>query len=220
MRAHKDTELTGLIWLAAAGLVAAGLLATTARAEPGEEDPPPPPCAEPLAGPVEEAPPPPCAEPVAGPPVGDVVSAAYRAAGLDRSPARGWIRRARVAGLIPQVTVRTGSNTSWQELDPEIDRGTTIEVRATWRLDRVLFDGRELQIASIEATRRRERRQLSSRVIRSYFHWQRMASAAASDPRWASRAEEAAAELDALTDGWFSGRLATPARRRTPGTPP
>jgi hypothetical protein len=78
-----------------------------------------------------------------------------------------------------------------------------------------MFDGRELQVASIEAARRRERRQLASRVIRAYFHWQRMAAAAATRPRWASAAAEAAAELDAFTDGWFSEQL-TRARRGPP----
>jgi hypothetical protein len=148
-----------------------------------------------------------------------VVAEAYRTAGLERDPARGWIRRARAAGLIPWITLRTGRNTSWQELDPEVDRGTVIEVRATWRLDRLLFDGRELQIASIGAARRRERRQLASRVIRAYFHWQRMAAAAATRPRWASRAAEAAAELDAFTDGWFSEQLG-PDRHHTPDQRP
>jgi hypothetical protein len=160
----------------------------------------------------------------AGPEVAAVVAAAYRAAGLHRTPGRSWSRRARLAGLVPWVTVRMGRNTSWQDLDPEVDRGMTVDVRATWRLDRLVFDGRELQAASIEAARRRERRQLASGVVRAYFRWQRLASAAAGQPRLASRAAEAAAELDALTDGWFSEQLDTTdatdataaARRRTP----
>lgn len=153
----------------------------------------------------------------AGPKVAEVVAAAYRAAGLHRTPGRSWNRRARLAGLVPWVTVRMGRNTSWQDLDPEVDRGMTVDVRATWRLDRLVFDGRELQVASIEAARRRERRQLGDRVVRAYFRWQRLASAAAGQPRLASRADEAAAELDALTDGWFSERLdATDAARRPP----
>lgn len=143
----------------------------------------------------------------AGPKVAEVVAAAYRAGGLHRTPGRSWNRRARLAGLVPWVTVRMGRNTSWQDLDPEVDRGMTVDVRATWRLDRLVFDGRELQVASIEAARRRERRQLGNRVVRAYFRWQRLASAAAGQPRLASRADEAAAELDALTDGWFSEQL-------------
>ena len=163
----------------------------------------------------EADPPPAASAPVAGPRVGEVLEAAYRAAGLDRDRSHGLSRRARLAGLVPSLTVRTGRNTSWQDADPQVDRGTTVEARATWRLDRLVFDGRELQAASMQAARGRERRQLASRVIRAYFHWQRTARAAAAAPRWASRAEEAAAELDALTDGWLSAELAHPRRRAT-----
>src|SRR5689334_1709407 len=200
MRARRITPFVWLAWRSwLAPLVAIGLLAISSRSaaagDLGPDDA------------VEEELPPEPAVQVGGPSVGEVLAQAYRAAGLERDPARGWIRRARVAGLVPWVTVRTGRSTSWQELDPAVDRGTTLEVRATWRLDRLLFDGRELQVASIEAARRRERRQLASHVIRSYFHWRRMAGAAAVSPRWATRAAEAAAELDALTDGWFSAHL-------------
>ena len=142
------------------------------------------------------------------PAVGDVLEAAYAAAGLDRSPTTSWIRRARVAGLVPWVTLRTGWDASWRDETPgEVGRGRTFEVRATWRLDRLLFDGRELQISSIDAARRRERRRLASQVIRAYFAWRKVAALAARNPaRFALAAEAATAELDALTDGWFSDR--------------
>ncbi len=142
------------------------------------------------------------------PPIREVVAAAYAASGLDRDPARGWTHRARVAGLIPWVTLRAAQDTTWQDHDPDIGHQTTYEVRATWRLDRLLFDGRELEVASIEASRRRERRRLASRVIRTYFTWLRARAAAVHHVRWASHADESAAELDALTDGWFTGALA------------
>ena len=164
---------------------------------------------------------------VRGPSIAAVLQAASRAAGLDRDVARGWIRRARLAGLIPSVTVRTGRDASWQSDDVSVDHDMAIDVRATWRLDRLAFDGRELQVASIEAARRRERRNLARRVIRVYFTWQRAArstyrgvdaGSGADEPADArieattrastrSRALEAAAELDALTDGWFSESL-------------
>ncbi|MBA3391958.1 MAG: hypothetical protein H0T89_04900 [Deltaproteobacteria bacterium] len=144
---------------------------------------------------------------VAAPPIGEVLAAAYAAAGFDRDPTPSWGRRARVAGLVPWLTVRTGWDASWKDDDPEVDRGRTFEVRATWRLDRLLFDGREMQIASVSIARRRERGRLASRVIRTYFQWRRTATAALRTSRWQSRADEAAAELDALTDGWFSEQL-------------
>lgn len=225
--------LAWLVWLAAAGLLATA--ARGAEAAPGarsgrdhgstvSRD-----RGDPDGGDLDggdpdldaadaEATPSPAAARIAGPPVGEVLAQAYRAAGLHRSPGRGWVRRARLAGLLPSVAVRTGRNTSWQDADPDIDRGTSIEARASWRLDRLLFDGRELQVASLEAARRRERRQLAKDVIRAYYHWQRTAAAAAAQPRLTSRAEEAAAELDALTDGWFSRQLGRP-RRGSPAKP-
>ena len=153
--------------------------------------------------------------PVHGPSVGAVLTAAYAAAGLDRDPGKSWIRRARIAGLIPWVTVRTARDTSWQEPQSEVGHSTALEVRATWRLDRLLFDSRELQVAALEASRRRERRRLAARVIRSYFTWRRAAGIAdANDDRTSPRVAEAIAELDALTDGWFSDELA---RHRSKG---
>lgn len=136
----------------------------------------------------------------AGPPVRDVLAAAYRTAGLDHDLGRGFARRSRLAGLVPWLSVRTGRDTSWRDDQPDIARGVTIEVRATWRLDRLIFDGRELQVAALDAARRRERRRLAARVIQVYFVWKRAAGASTRS----AVAEEAAAELDDLTDGWFS----------------
>jgi hypothetical protein len=135
------------------------------------------------------------------PAIADVLEAAYDAAGLNHDPTRSWARRARVAGLIPWVTVKTGWDQSWHDDEPgDVGRSRTFEVRATWRLDRLLFEGRELQMSSIDTARRRERRRLASRVIRAYFVWRKVA------PRGGLAAEAATAELDALTDGWFSER--------------
>ncbi len=132
----------------------------------------------------------------AGPRVATVVQAAYAAAGLGgRVPGR-FAVRARLGGLVPWVSVRTGRDASWHDEDPDVGRGTTLEVRATWRLDRLVFDGRELQVVALDAALRRERRRLATHVIRTYFTWKRSVSR--------SGAEEAAAELDALTSGWFS----------------
>lgn len=130
------------------------------------------------------------------PHISAVLEAAYRAAGLDRNVGRGFVRRARLAGLVPWLSVRTARDTAWKEIEPEIGRSTTLEVRATWRLDRLMFEPRELQVASLEGARRRERRRLAKQVIRAYFVWR--------EAQETVKAEEAAAELDALTDGWFS----------------
>lgn len=141
---------------------------------------------------------------VGAPSVAAVIAASYASAGLDQDPGSSWLRRARLSGLVPWVTLRASHATTWDEPAAKVGRTDTYEVRATWRLDRLLYDGRELQIASTEAARRREKRRLATRVIRAYFTWQRATSAAVRHPTWTSHADEAAAELDALTDGWFS----------------
>ena len=144
------------------------------------------------------------------PPIAEVVEAAYVAAGLDRDPTKSWSRRARAAALIPWVSLRAGWDASWREDDADVGRSRDFEVRATWRLDRLVFDGRELQVSSIDMARRRERRRLATRVIRAYFTWRKLSAAAGHEPRAALAAEAALAELDALTDGWFSERAKSP----------
>ncbi|MBA3455126.1 MAG: hypothetical protein H0T42_18700 [Deltaproteobacteria bacterium] len=146
------------------------------------------------------------------PHVADVLAAAYAAAGLTGRLPGHVAMRARLGGLVPWVSVRTGRDTSWHDEDPDVGRGTTLEVRATWRLDRLVFDGRELQVVALEAARRRERRRLATHVIRTYFAWKRSASR--------SHSAEAGAELDALTAGWFSEalrRTASEVRTVAPG---
>jgi hypothetical protein len=134
-----------------------------------------------------------------------IVAAAYRAAGLAGDPAPGWRRRARLAGLVPTLTVRDGRDAAWRDVsDPTIAYVSVFSVGATWHLERLMFDSNELRISAIEAGRRRDRRRVATMAIRSYFAWLRLRAAALRDDRWAGRADEAAAELDALTDGWFS----------------
>jgi hypothetical protein len=155
---------------------------------------------------------------VHGPGVSAVIAAAYTAAGLDHDPQDSWLRRARLAGLVPWVTVRTARDTSWQDDSSDVGHSTSLELRATWRLDRLLFDSRELQVAAIGTARHRERRRLAARVIRAYFAWRRAARIATDDERVATRVAEAVAELDALTDGWFSIQLRLPSGGAPPGS--
>ncbi len=154
---------------------------------------------------------------VHGPGVSAAIAAAYAAAGLDHDPQDSWLRRARLAGLVPWVTVRTTRDTSWQDDSSDVGHSTSLELRATWRLDRLLFDGRELQVAAIASARHRERRRLAARVIRAYFAWRRAAQIATDDERVITRIAEAVAELDALTDGWFSVQLRPPRGGPPPG---
>lgn len=155
---------------------------------------------------------------VHGPGVGAVLAAAYAAAGLDHDPHDSWIRRTRLAGLVPWVTVRTTRDTSWKDDNSDVGHSTSLELRATWRLDRLLFDGHELQVAAVESARHRERRRLASRVIRAYFAWRRAARIATDDERVTTRVAEAVAELDVLTEGWFGSQLRPPRGSAPPGS--
>ena len=148
-----------------------------------------------------------------------VVSAAYRASGLAASDERAtsWRWRTHLAALVPSISVRDGRDATWRDIsDPTIGYVSVFSVAATWRLDRLVFDPNELRISAIEAARRRERRRVAATAIHAYFAWRHASLAAARDPRWGLRAEEAAAELDALTDGWFS-EARSEAARQAPG---
>lgn len=204
-------------------------LAVDVRAQPGQTAPNTDPNTDPNADnePVEDGTEPLDVDtdalglkPKNAPAVADVIAAAYRAAGLDRDLSRPLARRARVAGLVPWLTVRVGRDTNWATDDPAIDRRMAFEVRGTWRLDRLVFDARELQVTTIEAARRRERRILASRVIRAYFSWRRAVARTGARVATRSQSLQAAAELDALTDGWFSetvaGKRRTASEIRTP----
>jgi hypothetical protein len=149
------------------------------------------------------------------PPVGEVVASACRAAGVGDDPTDGWRRRSRWSSLIPVIGTRAGQNQSWREVDdPTISRGLGVDVRATWHLDHLVFDPNETRIAMLDVARRRERRRVASLAIHLYFDWVTARAAADGDLRAELDAQEKAAELDALTDGWFSQTLAKRAELR------
>lgn len=143
------------------------------------------------------------------PPIGSVIAAAYRAAGLADDPTRGWRHRSRLASLIPRIGVSIGQNESWRDItDPTINRGVTGNLRASWHLDQLLYDPNEPRIATLDVARRREKRRLAARTIDVYFDWVAARAAAGRDVGAVLDAAAKAAELDAMTDGWFSQALA------------
>lgn len=134
-------------------------------------------------------------------------AAAYRVAGLERDPSPGFARRARLAALVPWIGARIGQDDTWTDVpDPIIKHMLVYDVRATWHFDRLVFDPNEIRASGIGVTLRRDRRRLALLVSRTYFAWLRAAVAAARAPVWALRADEAAAELAALTDGAWPAR--------------
>jgi hypothetical protein len=150
-------------------------------------------------------------------PVREIVAAAYRAAGLGDRPMTGWRVRSRLVGLVPQLSIHVGQGQSWRAVeDPIPGYREGWDVRATWHIDRLLFDPNEMRIATIDVDRRRERRRVAAVAIRAYFRWlvaDEAARRAGSDaPRWMTRRDQRLAELDVLTDGWAGSALGSVAK--------
>jgi hypothetical protein len=130
------------------------------------------------------------------PDVREVIAAAMRAGGLAGDPATGWRRRARLSALVPSLSVRGGRDDTWRDVaDPTLGHSLTFGVTASWRFDHLVFEPTELRIATVDVLRRRERRRLAWYVISLYRSWRRTGNA------------DLAAQLDVVTDGWFSKRL-------------
>jgi hypothetical protein len=135
----------------------------------------------------------------APPDVREVIAAATRAAGLAGDPARGWRHRARLAALVPSLSVRGGRDDTWRDVaDPTLGHSLTFGVTASWRFDHLVFEPTELRIATVDVLRRRERRRLAWYVISLYRAWRRTGN------------DDLAAQLDVVTDGWFSRHLDRP----------
>jgi hypothetical protein len=212
------------------GLVVLGLAfdrwgAGARRATP---DPLPQPGASPLS---QQAPPPARAE--SPPPVlamapalaHGCVAAAWRASGLgvdddriddleSRSRASAWLpeTRARAVRLLTDTahttTLTSADGTSYYDA---FGANLTLELRLTWRFDRLLYAGDEASLERVRLERQEARSRLAARTLEALFAWER----AAVDARQAIpgsheeleavlRGSEATATLDVLTGGWFS----------------
>lgn len=125
-------------------------------------------------------------------------------------------RRARLAGLLPDVTLRASRGTAWDDpwlgprpADDTIARRDAVEVRLTWRLDRLAYDPAEPTVAAGERSAARARLELEDEVTARYFRWRRAELDAAdlAGPREQLAADEAFAALDGLTGGWLAAHL-------------
>lgn len=154
----------------------------------------------------------------------DAVRAALRAAGFPEARDRSdrMVRRIGLSALLPILTFRVARSTDQSlRFSPTLDdpyrysesggAGWWVEGRATWHLDRLLFDHAELSVERIRAGRAEAAGQLARRVLELLFEWQRARldgrdENLSDESRNAAliRASEAEVTLDVLTNGWFS----------------
>lgn len=156
------------------------------------------------------------------PSVAEVQDAALRRGTLSPKTARGWLRRARAAAILPGITGEYGlrSDQGWQldqaagngdELSQDLGAGRIIQVRASWDLDRLIFNADELRAAraSLDLAELRER--LLVRVTQLYFERQQLlleiASLPARDGHEAIGRHVRLAEIEAVLTGLTGLRL-------------
>ncbi|HLK36225.1 MAG TPA: hypothetical protein VKU41_05690 [Polyangiaceae bacterium] len=155
------------------------------------------------------------------------VVAALGAAGLGDADGRidAIVSRSRTSAWLPETRVRamrlltdashttTLATTDGVNYYDAIGANLVLEVRLTWRLDRLVFAGDEPTLERVRMERQEARSRLANRTLEVLFAWQRavvdLRGAVAGSPQ-ATEAElkraEAEATLDVLTDGWFTSR--------------
>ena len=152
------------------------------------------------------------------------VDAALRRAHLVDPEARldAMASRARASAALPELRLRAlrlvdqGEALAPTVYDPmrtTMKAGASfwMEARGTWRLDRLLFADEEVALERMRQDRADARTRLTSRVLKLLFDWQRALAgadnpAASPEEKLSARLRtiEAEAEIDLLTDGWFS----------------
>jgi hypothetical protein len=153
----------------------------------------------------------------AEPTVEATVVAALRHADLDGHPEISLRRRARWSAALPNLTVRAGRDTVWDEPNEArtlsaVEQRLELEARATWRLDQLVFDSTELRIAALGQQRARARATLAAQTTALYYKRR----AAQIELLWHPpetieeqirrdlMLQELTAQLDAITGGWWS----------------
>lgn len=155
------------------------------------------------------------------------VAAALRASGLGVDDARldALVTRARESAYFPETRLR--AMRLWSDADHVTTLATTdtpnfydavganlvLELRLTWRLDRLLYSGEESAIERVRLERQDARARTATHVLEVLFAWQRavvQAREAIAGTREEAEAQlriaETEATLDVLTAGWFSHR--------------
>jgi hypothetical protein len=174
------------------------------------------------------------------------VRAALRVRGALRADDRldGLAARSRASSALPELTLRavrstdqslrlSPSGTLVNDYTQTGGAGLSLEARATWKLDRLVFADEELRVERLRAQRERSSERVVASVLKLLFTWHR-ARAHLSDPDLTPEEQlrleveqlEAEAALDVLTDGLFSSERRAreaaavskaPAAAETPG---
>jgi hypothetical protein len=166
----------------------------------------------------------------------DCVAAAWRASGLgvDDSRLDSMISRARASAVLPETRLRamrlwddashttTLTTTDGMDYYDAIGANLVLELRLTWRLDRLVFAGDEPTLERVRLERLDARSRLATRTLEGLFAWARArldadeaAPGSHEETEARLRVAETEATLDVLTAGWFSD-----SRLRARGAPP
>jgi hypothetical protein len=215
-------EVGGIVVLGLAlDRIAAGPVHRTI--EPPKTSPPPPILSQPPT-----SPPSPPAQPIVleAPALArQCVAAALRTSGLGTDDSRldALVARARASAMLPETRMRamrlwtdaanstTLASTDTANFYDAVGANFVLELRLTWRLDRLVFAGDEPTLERVRLERVDARSRLATRTLEALFAWQRAKveeARAAEDSTEKIQAEvhaaEAQATLDVLTGGWFS----------------
>lgn len=156
------------------------------------------------------------------------VAAAWRTSGLGVDDARidSIVSRSRSSALLPETRMRamrlwtdaahttTVASADGSTLYDAIGANLVLELRLTWRLDRLVYAGDEPTLERVRLERQEARSRMATRTLEALFAWQRAGvevaeSVTGSHEELAAalRLAEASATLDVLTGGWFSEHL-------------
>ncbi|MDP9035489.1 MAG: hypothetical protein M3O50_11840 [Myxococcota bacterium] len=153
------------------------------------------------------------------------VAAALRAGGfaveearlddlIARSRASAWLPEARLRAmhlLTDSARIATVAATNGTSTYDTAGAHLVLELRMTWRFDRLLFAGDEPALEKLRIEREDARSRLANTTLEALFTWQRAAVdlhgaivGSREQLEAGLRVAEAAAKLDVLTGGWFS----------------
>jgi hypothetical protein len=157
----------------------------------------------------------------------ECVSASLEASGLGLDDARidALVSRARASAWLPETRMRamrlwddanhttTVATTDTANFYDAVGANLVLELRLTWRLDRLLYAGDEGTLERVRLERLDARTRLATHTLEVLFTWERATLEArqatpgsAEETSARLRAAEAQATLDVMTGGWFSSR--------------